>query len=52
MILEVKLPNSIITPVGIADNGPEDEHSATYWKDKYLVLLEKYNDLLEKQAPK
>jgi hypothetical protein len=39
-------------PVGIADNGPEDEHSATYWKDKYLVLLEKYNDLLEKNTSK
>lgn len=28
------------------------EHSAEYWKDKYLVLLEEYNTLLKKQENK
>lgn len=38
--------------VTVADKGPEDEQSVTFWKDKYLALLEKYNELLEKQNTK
>ena len=28
---------------------PPDENSVDYWKSKYLLLLEKYNELLEKR---
>jgi hypothetical protein len=31
--------------------GP-DENSVDYWKNKYLVLMEKYNELLEKRLDK
>jgi predicted transcriptional regulator len=30
----------------------KEEHSADYWKDKYLQLLEEYNALLKKQENK
>ena len=32
----------------IGEPNPEYGESATYWKDKYIKLLEKYNALLER----
>lgn len=37
--------------LGFADNGsiaPEESGTLDYWKNKYIKLLEKYNDLLLK----
>jgi hypothetical protein len=45
--------DGILRPPQISSDPPAsygietDNHSAEYWKNKYLLLLEKYNELLE-----
>jgi predicted transcriptional regulator len=47
-----EIPEMRITKVNKLLNENEEEYNKTsdveYWKDKYLFLLEKYNELLEK----
>ncbi len=46
-ILEFKYLNPIFTEGADITYQSLNENSAEYWKNKYLILLEKYNALLE-----